>query len=115
LSVPIIFSLLIALRQCTAAGMVKEFVLYKDSIVHVNLLQSLFFHRTDLYQSLKNFIGPRISFKFSLNGKDNEMPSGKDHHFVTFKTGYAETPLLVLATVFRFHKNQKVFLRPIQN
>ena len=32
------------------------------------------------YQSPANaFFNPQISFKFSINGRDNEAPSGQDH------------------------------------
>ncbi|MCW3091294.1 MAG: Bacterial alpha-L-rhamnosidase [Ferruginibacter sp.] len=35
----------------------------------------------------------KISFKFSINGKDNEMISGTDHHFNVLP-GIAETPII---------------------
>ncbi len=34
-----------------------------------------------------NFLSSVIDFKFSINGKDNEMPSGIDHHFTCSDTG----------------------------
>src|SRR5216684_8060501 len=77
----------------------KEFAVYKDSIVqHEFLAKAL--TATELvsnYQSPANgYISPRISFKFSLNGKDNEMPPGMDHQFVVLsKGGYSESPLIV--------------------
>jgi hypothetical protein len=47
------------------------------------------------YQSEANlFIKPSIDFKFSINGKDNEMASGIDHHFNCLATGNCETPLI---------------------
>lgn len=48
------------------------------------------------YQSPANlFKSSEISFKFSINGKDNEMLSGKDHGFnILAVNGYAETPLI---------------------
>lgn len=48
------------------------------------------------YQSPANlFKSAEISFKFSINGKDNEMLSGRDHGFIiTPVNGYAETPLI---------------------
>lgn len=48
------------------------------------------------YQSPANlFKSSMISFKFSINGKDNEMLSGKDHAFnIVARNGYAETPLI---------------------
>jgi hypothetical protein len=46
------------------------------------------------YESPANlFQSSEISFKFAINGKDNEMVSGQDHHFsVSAVNGYAETP-----------------------
>ncbi|WP_206513741.1 MGH1-like glycoside hydrolase domain-containing protein [Pseudoflavitalea rhizosphaerae] len=48
------------------------------------------------YQSPANlFKSSLISFKFSINGKDNEMLSGRDHAFnIVAKDGHAETPLI---------------------
>src|SRR5664279_5134904 len=77
----------------------KEFAVYKDSIVqHEFTAKAL--SVTELisnYQSPANgYVSPRISFKFSLNGKDNEMLPGMDHQFVVLsKGGYAESPLIV--------------------
>jgi hypothetical protein len=46
------------------------------------------------YQSEANaFKSPRISFKFSINGLDNEMLPGINHEFVCL-TGNCETPLI---------------------
>ncbi len=54
------------------------------------------------YESAANeFLSPKIDFKFSINGKDNEMPSGKDHHFVC-RTAVTEneTPLIKFGEQF---------------
>ncbi|UYZ62494.1 alpha-L-rhamnosidase-related protein [Hymenobacter weizhouensis] len=58
--------------------------------------------RTELtsnYQSPANeFLSPRVAFKFSLNGKDNEMAPGQDHILVALpQAGGAalETPVIV--------------------
>jgi hypothetical protein len=49
---------------------------------------------TSDYRSPANmFKSPVIDFKFSINGKDNELPSGNDHHY-TFVNQSNETPLL---------------------
>ncbi len=77
----------------------KEFTVYKDSIVqHEFTAKAL--SASELvsnYQSPANgYLSPRISFKFSLNGKDNEMPPGKNHQFVVLSnSGYSESPLIV--------------------
>jgi hypothetical protein len=48
------------------------------------------------YQSTANkYISPLLNFKFSINGKDNEMASGKDHQFYcSAKGSIAQTPLI---------------------
>ncbi len=78
----------------------KEFKIYRDSIVQQHQFTARAISSTELesnYQSPANaFVSPIISFKFSINGKDNEMPSGKDHRFNDLSvTGYAETPIIV--------------------
>ena len=88
---------------CIAQGPIwqsKEFNIYKDSIVQQHQFTARAISSTELvsnYQSPANsFISPKISFKFSINGKDNEMPSGRDHHYNDLSiTGYAETPIIV--------------------
>ncbi|GAA3939325.1 MGH1-like glycoside hydrolase domain-containing protein [Hymenobacter algoricola] len=73
---------------------------YRDSIVqgtYVARARS----RTALtsnYQSPANeFQSPQVNFKFSLNGKDNEMQPGQDHVFVAVPKGGQplETPVIV--------------------
>ncbi|SHJ14629.1 alpha-L-rhamnosidase [Hymenobacter daecheongensis DSM 21074] len=58
---------------------------YRDSVVqgrYVARARSRT-HLTSNYQSPANeFQSPQVSFKFSLNGKDNEMQPGQDHVFV---------------------------------
>ncbi|WP_400193425.1 MGH1-like glycoside hydrolase domain-containing protein [Hymenobacter sp. B81] len=75
--------------------------LYRDSLVqgrHVARALS----RTELssnYQSPANtFLSPQVSFKFSLNGKDNEMAPGQDHLLLALPAtagGVVETPPIV--------------------
>jgi hypothetical protein len=56
---------------------------------------------TSNYQSEANlYIRPRIDFKFSINGKDNEMPSGLDHHFNCTGGASCETPVIVFGKQF---------------
>lgn len=66
------------------------------------------------YQSPANrFQSASISFKFSINGKDNEMLSGKDHHF-TVKTGNgkAETPLIRFGQQLKDTAAAETYLAP---
>jgi hypothetical protein len=70
--------------------------------------------RTELmsdYQSPANaFQSPQVSFKFSLNGKDNEMQPGQDHVFVALPPAgegkTLETPVIVFG-------QQSVDRRPV--
>jgi hypothetical protein len=94
--------------NCTAQQPVwqsKEFSIFKDSVVQQQQFVARALSSTALtsnYQSPANvFISPKISFKFSINGKDNEMPSGRDHHFNDLSTsGYAETPVIIFGKQF---------------
>jgi hypothetical protein len=62
----------------------QAFAIYSDSIVQGNFVAKAL-SSTEIssnYQSPANeFQSPAITFKFSINGKDNEMKSGTDHHF----------------------------------
>jgi len=82
------------------------YTLYRDSVVqgpHVARALS----RTELvsnYRSPANqFLSPELTFKFSLNGKDNEMTPGQDHKFVALpRAGSAvlETPVITFGQHF---------------
>ncbi len=61
----------------------------------------------NLYQSAD------ISFKFAINGRDNEMASGQDHHFtVNAINGYAETPLIQFGKQLKQNSEKKEWLQP---
>jgi hypothetical protein len=66
------------------------------------------------YESPANeFVNSRIDFKFSINGKDNEMISGKDHHFnCVSEDGACETPLIVFGEQLNDKQTSGVFLKP---
>ncbi|MBO2012087.1 glycogen debranching protein, partial [Siccationidurans soli] len=77
-----------------------EYALYADSVVQGRYTARAL-SRTQLasnYQSLANaFQDPRITFKFSINGKDNELPPGQDNVFLALPTtagATLETPLI---------------------
>ncbi|MHA6246400.1 hypothetical protein ACXYMU_00565 [Pontibacter sp. CAU 1760] len=58
--------------------------IYRDSVVQGDFVARALSatELTSNYQSPANaFVSPRITFKFAINGRDNEMVSGKDHHF----------------------------------
>src|SRR6185295_9372140 len=84
----------------------QEFSVYRDSIVQQKKFIAKAVSSTELtsdYQSPANqFISPRIVFKFSINGKDNEMAPGQDHHYNDLSTnGYAETPLILFGKQYK--------------
>jgi hypothetical protein len=89
----------------------EKFVLYADSVVQnkftAKALSSV--KLSSNYQSAANqFKSNDISFKFSINGKDNEMPSGTDHHFTCITTnGTCETPVIKFGTQLKDNINVK--------
>jgi hypothetical protein len=95
--------------SCTAQQLIwksKEFSLYGDGIVQQHRFVARAISSTELYSDYQspanNFISPRIIFKFSINGKDNEMPAGQDHQYNDLSTsGYAETPLIVFGKQYK--------------
>ena len=76
----------------------KAFAVYADSVVQGNFVAKALSASeiTSNYQSPANeFQSTEISFKFSINGKDNEMKSGTDHHFNCIAmNGRCETPVI---------------------
>ena len=77
------------------------YTLYRDSVVQ-GPHRARAVSRTELvsnYVSPANaFLSPEITFKFSLNGKDNEMAPGQDHKFVAVPRaggGALATPVIV--------------------
>ena len=82
----------------------EAYVLYADSVVqgeHVARVLSPT-QITSSYKSPANeFQDPRITFKFAINGRDNEMASGTDHHFTCVASdGTCETPLITFGQQF---------------
>ncbi|GAA4363112.1 hypothetical protein GCM10023185_31590 [Hymenobacter saemangeumensis] len=85
-------------NQHAASGNVvwqsEAYTLYRDSVVqgpHVARALSAT-ELTSNYQSPANaFQSPEIIFKFSLNGKDNEMVPGQDHKLLALPQPGAET------------------------
>jgi hypothetical protein len=77
----------------------KTIALYPDRIIQDNTYVAKALSRTQMTSNYKspanNFRSNDISFKFSINGKDNEMSPGVNHHFIyTSTTGNAETPAI---------------------
>ena len=69
----------------------KAFTLYRDSIVQQNRFTGKALSANELSSNYKSpaneFLSPAINFKFSINGKDNEMKPGIDHHFTCVPRG----------------------------
>ncbi|HVV55044.1 MAG TPA: hypothetical protein VHC47_06960 [Mucilaginibacter sp.] len=74
----------------------KKYTIYADKVVQGKNVATAV-SRTQIlsnYQSpSKAQISPLIEFKFSINGKDNEMPFGVNHHFLC-TAGHNTTPVI---------------------
>ena len=72
--------------------------IYADSVVQGDFVARVVSENELIsgYKSPANeFQSPAITFKFSINGKDNEMLSGRDHYFKCIaEDGKCETPLI---------------------
>lgn len=100
-SVSVILSLLLSAGYVSAQSgkpiyTSDAYTIYPDRVVQ-GKYTAIAASATDLqsnYQSPANlFKSPVVDFKLSINGKDNEMPSGNDHHFVCSGSENA-TPLI---------------------
>jgi hypothetical protein len=97
---PIVFLSFISLNTIAQTDNViwktKAYTIYSDSVVQ-GAYTAKALSSTEIvsnYKSPANLFQPsKISFKFSINGKDNEMQPGVDHHFNVLN-GIAETPLI---------------------
>ncbi len=101
LGLAILFSPVFSFGQKSSDAILrtKEYILYPDRIVQQNKYSARALSPTELssdYKSPANqFKSAHINFKFSINGKDNEMASGTDHHFYCeSKNGACETPII---------------------
>ena len=99
----------------------EKFTLYNDSVVQGNFTAKILSEKelTSNYQSAVNqFKSNEISFKFSVNGQDNEMPSGTDHHFMCdAANGACATPVIKFGTQLKMNANGKdnTYLQPNTN
>lgn len=110
-SIPVIFNLLLVAGYVNAQSSKpiytsKAYTVYADKVVQgkytakaisATELQSDYKSPANLYKS------PVVDFKFSINGKDNELPSGNDHHFSCIAQAN-ETPLLKFGESYADHK-----------
>ena len=112
---------LITLQFCNAQTMKplfqnKKFALYADSIVQGNYTARIL-SATELvsnYQSSANqYKSNQLSFKFSINGKDNEMVSGTDHQFACIpNNGVCATPVIKFGTQLKDIAKDNTYLAP---
>ncbi len=94
----------------------SAFSVYRDNVVQgkyeAKALSAT--HIKSNYQSPVNLqqFG-NISFKFAINGKDNEMPPGQDHLFtVGAVNGSAETPIITFGKQLKQPVKENLVLRP---
>ncbi|MEP6466533.1 MAG: hypothetical protein ABJB05_09510 [Parafilimonas sp.] len=97
----------------------NKFILYADSVVQNNYTAKALSDSQVVsnYQSQANlFKSAEITFKFSINGKDNEMISGTDHHFVCLDS-ICKTPVIKFGTQLKNNINLKdnTYLKPNTN
>lgn len=79
-----------AIYQSDAYSVYPDSVVQGDFVAQVRSATEL----ASTYQSPANaFQSPRITFKFAINGRDNEMKSGTDH-YITCLSGDCETPII---------------------
>ncbi|MEP6465168.1 MAG: carbohydrate-binding protein [Parafilimonas sp.] len=96
----------------------NKFTLYADSIVQGKYTAAILSSTqlTSNYQSKTNeFKSNHLTFKFSINGKDNEMPSGTDHQFICdAKDGACVSPVIKFGTQLKNVSNLKdnTYLKP---
>ncbi len=83
----------------------KSFAIYSDSVTQTGGFVAKILSATEITSNYKSpaneFLSPSITFKFSINGNDNEIKSGTDHHFTCLAVnGSAETPLIKFGTQY---------------
>jgi len=76
----------------------RLFTLYPDSVVQQGKFVGNVVSATELKSNYKSpaneFLSPSLEFKFSINGKDNEMKPGINHRFNCLGENGCETPLI---------------------
>jgi len=114
--------LLLSMQACSSKGAAiystDLFSWFPDSIVQDQFTAKAL-SSTEIqsnYQSPANaFVSPRISLKFSINGRDNEMLSGADHQVVCIpENGKSETPLITFGKKFTDNRDvpSETYLKP---
>jgi len=93
----------------------EAYSVYKDSIVQGQFVSKAL-SATELVSDYKSpvnlFKSSIIAFKFSINGKDNEMVSGSDDHFNVTAAAGNETPLIKFGTAYNSPDKTEHYLQP---
>ena len=80
-----------------AVWQTDAYTIYRDSVVQGNKFVAKALSATEIVCNYKSpasrLQSTKLSFKFSINGKDNEMAPGVDHHF-NVVNGVGETPVI---------------------
>lgn len=83
----------------------QHYAIFADSVVQQNKFMAKAVSATAItsnYQSPANqYKSPELVFKFSINGKDNEMLPGTDHHFIAGRQGVSQTPIIEFGRQFK--------------
>ncbi len=96
----------------------KDYQIYPDKVVQGDFTAEAksATHLISNYKSPDNeFISPLLSFKFSVNGKDDEMPAGKNHQLkVLPKQGDFVSPVIKFGEQYldQTRMPANLFLRP---
>ena len=93
-----------------------RYTLYKDSVVQQNMYVAKAVSATEIISNYKSpaneFVSSNISFKFSINGKDNEMKPGVDHHFDCSAVANETTPIVFGEQENKATGNVQTYLKP---
>lgn len=96
----------------------KAYTIYPDKVVQGNN-KAIALSATEITSNYRSpadeFQSPVIDFKFSINGKDNEMIPDRNHHFSCIaKDGMNETPIIKFGEQSVDHRPipPKTYLRP---
>jgi hypothetical protein len=101
---------------CQSQNSNHSYIIENDKVIQDKFVaQALNDHQiSSNYESPANqYQSSDISFKFAINGRDNEMVSGQDHHFtVSAINGFAETPLIIFGNQLKQNSEKKEWLQP---
>ena len=94
----------------------KAYTVYPDRVVQGKYTAKIISTTeiTSNYKSPANlYKSPVIDFKFSINGKDNEMLSGNDHHYLCAEQ-FSNTPLIIFGKTDPVQKatSKVLYLKP---